>query len=555
MKSLNVGTLKIPATAATKSFAFLAKRGAGKTYTAAVFAEEMASIGVPFVVFDPIDVWWGLRVAADGKGKGLPVVVFGLEHADIQITRDDGPKIARAIVKENISCVISTFGMSKTAMRHLIAEFSEELIKINDTPRHIFIEEAHEFVPQRVQSGAGKCFAAVESLVVMGRNRGLGVSLINQRAATLNKDVLTQVDTLVAMRSVGPQDRKALREWVEFHSAEGDFNDFISSLPSLPTGEAWVWSPEFMGTFERIKIRKRHTFHPDREKLGQNFKIPKISQTDIQGFIEGFSAKKAPVVAPAVPTVKHSGVSSSMEKHLQKENDILRKELEKAQLAAKKWQSYADMLEINIEQTSKSLSFIIRNEKPTAKSLLVSSRPAPRIETVNVSKSEGMPMPPAPVPTVETGDVKLVAAEKKVYSFLYANEGKAFTKVQLAVVTGYSPKSGSFLNGLYHLNALGLTKKVGDKTTVAVMDASLYTEGEQYSPDLWYSKLPKAERESLRFLRDNAGMAFSKEEIAEAIGYSVNSGSFLNGLYHLNSLGLTKREGGMTQISNELMEI
>lgn len=289
MKEINLGTIKMPLNAATKTFAILAKRGAGKTYTGAVMAEEFAKNNIPFVVIDPIDVWWGLRLAANGKDKGLPVVVFGVQHEDILLDRDMGRKIAQAIVKENISCVINTFGLPKAAQRHLLAEFADELLNINNTPRHIFIEEAHEYLPQRVFGGLGVVFNAVSNLVVMGRNRGIGVTLINQRAATLNKDVLTQLDTLLAFQNTSPQDRKALQEWVEYHSAEGDFKKFMDSLPSLPKGEGWIWSPEFMGIFEKIKIRQRETFHPDREKLDSNFVMPELDQMDIQGFIQKFT--------------------------------------------------------------------------------------------------------------------------------------------------------------------------------------------------------------------------------------------------------------------------
>lgn len=88
--------LQMPINAATKSFAILAKRGAGKSYTGAVMAEEFHKNNIPFVVFDPIDVWWGLKFKQTGKnedgspilGKGLPIVVFGLEHADIKIEKD-----------------------------------------------------------------------------------------------------------------------------------------------------------------------------------------------------------------------------------------------------------------------------------------------------------------------------------------------------------------------------------------------------------------------------------------------------------------------------------
>lgn len=289
---INIGTIKFPLNSATKTFAILAKRGAGKSYTGAVMAEEFFKNNIPFVVFDPIDVWWGLRLAKNGKDEGLPVVVFGLEHADIQLDRDMGRKMAQAVVRENISCIISTFGMPKAGQRHLITEFSEEILSINNTPRHIFIEEAHEYIPQRVFGPLGKCFNAVSNLVVMGRNRGLGVTLINQRAATVNKDVLTQLDTLIALRSVGPQDRKALAEWVAFHGLQEDkrFEEFLLSLPELPTGEGWVWSPEFLGIFQKIKIRHRETFHPDREKVDKNFVMPSLCQVDVQIFIDRFSA-------------------------------------------------------------------------------------------------------------------------------------------------------------------------------------------------------------------------------------------------------------------------
>src|ERR671924_1637650 len=103
---LNLGSIQLPLNAATKSFAILAKRGAGKSYTGAVLAEEFHKNNIPFVVFDPIDVWWGLRLAKGGTTNGMPVVVFGQDHAGIPLTREMGKAIAQAIVQDNVSCVI-----------------------------------------------------------------------------------------------------------------------------------------------------------------------------------------------------------------------------------------------------------------------------------------------------------------------------------------------------------------------------------------------------------------------------------------------------------------
>lgn len=408
--TINLGTLKMPINSATKTFAILAKRGAGKSYTGAVLAEEFYKNKIPFVVFDPIDVWWGLKLNKDGKSKGLPVVVFGLEHADIKIDRDMGRKIAQAVVKHNISCVISTFGMPKVAQRHLIAEFAEEILNINNTPRHIFIEEAHEYVPQRVFGGLGKTFNNVSNLVVMGRNRGLGVTLINQRASTINKDVLTQLDSLLAFRNVAPQDRKALKDWVEYHTAEGDFDKFMDSLPSLPTGEGWIWSPEFLGVFEKIKIRQRETFHPDREKLGEQFKMPELEQTDVQEFIKEFKQD-----IKLVKKADDKNIEDKEEKKDSQEVLLLRNEYESKILQK----------DLEIRKRDDLINSIRKMLGVNESNLVVSN-----IQSSNLQMW-----------LEKLGD----SGASRILKFLAEKSGLKFTRSQIGLAVGMSAKGGSFL--------------------------------------------------------------------------------------------------------------
>ncbi len=414
---LNLGTIQMPINAVTRTFAILAKRGAGKSYTGGVMAEEFYKNNLPFVVMDPIDIWWGLRLNKNGKDKGLPVVVFGTHHADIQLHRNMGRKIAQAVVKKNISCVLSTFGMPKVAQRHLITEFSEEILNINNTPRHIFIEEAHEYLPQRVFGGLGKTFNAVSNLVVMGRNRGLGVTLINQRAATVNKDVLTQLDTLLAFQNTSPQDRKALREWVDYHGAdEGNFKEFMDSLPSLPRGQGWIWSPEFMGVFQRIKIRKRETFHPDREKIGKKIKMPELNQIDIQGFIAEFSSSLK--TEKSKPIVIKADVKPVEE--VKKDN--------------------AELIRLRNEYESKLLQKDIeirkRDEVIEQVKRLVGSNSTVDKEQVN--------------PAFTSSNVSMwleklgSGGTSRILKFLADKSGMKFTRSQVALAVGLAPKAGSF---------------------------------------------------------------------------------------------------------------
>jgi hypothetical protein len=410
---INLGTIKIPLNSATKTFGILAKRGAGKTYAGAVMAEEFFSNNIPFVVFDPIDMWWGLKIDKNGKEKGLPIVVFGIEHSDIKLERDMGRKIAQAIVKHNVSCIISTFGMPKVGQRHLMTEFAEELLTINDTPRHVFIEEAHEFVPQRVFGQLGKTFNAVSNLVVMGRNRGIGVTLINQRAATINKDVLTQVDAIIALRSVGPQDKKALGEYASFHGVEDDkrFIQFINSLPSLPTGEAWLWSPEFLNVFEKIKIRQRRTFHPDREKIGSNFDMPVLNQVDIQDFIDSF---------------KKSSTKPVQLDQKEKKEQPIRESIDFVALR-NTYESKLMQKDIELRQLKSTIASI---RKMVGSDVQVSDIQTTEIE---VNNNVGMWVS-------KLGNT----GASRILKFLSAKSGMKFTRSQVALGVGMAAKGGSF---------------------------------------------------------------------------------------------------------------
>ncbi len=58
VEGLTLGpALVLPVEAVTETFAILAKRGAGKTYTAAMLVEEMMGAGLPVVIVDPVGVW------------------------------------------------------------------------------------------------------------------------------------------------------------------------------------------------------------------------------------------------------------------------------------------------------------------------------------------------------------------------------------------------------------------------------------------------------------------------------------------------------------------
>jgi hypothetical protein len=250
--------LSLPLDAVSRTFGILAVRGAGKSNTAAVMAEEMFKAQLPFCVIDPVGSWFGLRSSSDGSAAGLSIPIFGGKHGDVPLERGAGELIADLIVEKRLTCVLdlSRFDSESDKKAFLLA-FARRLYQKNENPLHLFLEEADDYIPQSPMGDEKQLLRAWENIVRRGRARGIGMTLITQRSAAVAKMVLTQVETLFAMRTTGPQDIAAIEAWVKYHQVG---KDVLSTLASLEDGEAWVWSPHYLKTMSRHQIRRRETF-------------------------------------------------------------------------------------------------------------------------------------------------------------------------------------------------------------------------------------------------------------------------------------------------------
>jgi len=289
VKRLRIATgLDLPAEEFVSSATgIIGKRGRGKTGAVKRIQEECVRVGLPFVSFDPVGVAWGIRSSFDGSGPGLPVLVVGGPHGDVRLDRRAGDQVARSIVQANVPAVIDFSEEPKRAYREFVRDFSHTLFTINDTPRLVIVEEAPELVPQRPRPDMMEVLEAVERLVRLGRNKAIGVVLVSQRTATISKDVLSQIDLLLAFGVVAPQDKKAIREWVEEKGQEEKYAEFEDGLSKLGRREAWAWAPEaFGGIFRQVRIRDFHTFHPDKTHLARlKLLAVKPTTTDVSGIV------------------------------------------------------------------------------------------------------------------------------------------------------------------------------------------------------------------------------------------------------------------------------
>jgi hypothetical protein len=270
-------TLALPLDFVTSTQAILAKKGKGKTYKAAVQAEELLDAHQQIVAIDPTGAWWGLRASADGKSAGYPVTIFGGEHADVPLETTAGEVIAEAIATEHFSAIIDLSLFRKGEALRFMAAFMETLYRKNRAALHLFIDEADVVAPQKTFSPEqARALGATDDLVRRGRIRGIGCTLITQRPQVLNKDVLSQIDMLTALGMNHPKDIGAIKDWVAVHGDEAQAKQMIADLPALPVGEAWVWAPA-ANIFKRVTFRDRRTFDSGRTpKAGEKVRAPKV---------------------------------------------------------------------------------------------------------------------------------------------------------------------------------------------------------------------------------------------------------------------------------------
>jgi hypothetical protein len=107
---------------------------------------------------------------------------------------------------------------------------------------------------------------AANNLVSLGRSIGLRIVMISQRPAKLHKDSLTQVETLVAMRLWRRRIAAAVDDWIGEWADKDQGKEITASLPSLPTGDAWVWSPE-SGFLKRVHFPLARTYDSSKAPI------------------------------------------------------------------------------------------------------------------------------------------------------------------------------------------------------------------------------------------------------------------------------------------------
>jgi uncharacterized protein len=97
----------IPKQALDDRLAFVGTAGSGKTYNAGSCVERLLGAKARAVVIDPLGVWWGLRLKADGETESpFNIPIFGGNHGDLALTEHAGALIGETVAGMSESCIL-----------------------------------------------------------------------------------------------------------------------------------------------------------------------------------------------------------------------------------------------------------------------------------------------------------------------------------------------------------------------------------------------------------------------------------------------------------------
>ncbi len=174
----------------------------------------------------------------------------------------------RELVQPGQCAIINLKGAAPDVQEIVVTRLTSmlwEARKRGEVPAFILvIEEAHNFCPER-NVGNAVSGPVIRTVASEGRKFGMGLLIVSQRPAKIDKNVLSQCNTQVVLKVTNPNDLKAIVQSVEGINAET-----ADEVQRLPVGAALVaggglTQPVF------VDVRPRLTRHGGRSVsvLGQ----------------------------------------------------------------------------------------------------------------------------------------------------------------------------------------------------------------------------------------------------------------------------------------------
>lgn len=561
--------LPIPLEALEDCGAILGRRGAGKSGTGRVLLEHELAAGRRCCAIDPKGDWWGIRMDKAGKTSGFDLPIFGGSHGDLALTEGMGEMLGRLVATHDLSCVVDLSGFpSQAAQRRFARDFATALYEHNRQPITLFVDEADQLAPQRVPADMARLLHAMESLIRLGRQRGIFMWMLTQRPQVLNKNLLSQAESLIAMKVTTPHDRGAIRDWMDAHDPD-QAKEIEQQLAKLDVGEAFAWVPaaDFLG---RVRFPLFATYDsgrtPRHGETVEAVKLPSIDLSALQAALASVAKTEGDHPDDSIPTepkaaLKKGGEVGRMLKQRDDRIAELEAELAEARSDAGAWRAAARDATAALENAGARLNKIVEiasqakagvdasvpetgsRAEPVSRAAAGRSAAA-TAERMAVTAGETAPSRAARQRAAPEGPHPLAA---KIVNQLEALAPAKFTWKQVASLLGYKPEGGYFRAGKRDALASGKLEEVDDYVS-STIEAEGLSHAKAYA--LWEAILPSPAPAIMERLRDAGEL--TSDQLAGLLGYEASGGYFRSGLKHLRQNGVITEAGARVKLADPL---
>ncbi len=185
-------------------------------------------------------------------------VIASLESLDsIGVFSEKGTSTEELVQKGKCS-IINMRGVPPDIQDVVVARLTEELFKdrkVGKIPPFLFVvEEAHNYCPEH---GIGHAVSSsmLRTVASEGRKFGMGLCVVSQRPAKIDKNIISQCNTNIILKVTNPNDLKAI-----IQSVEGLTSQTYDEIQRLPIGVALISGASIQIPI-LVEIRTRETDH------------------------------------------------------------------------------------------------------------------------------------------------------------------------------------------------------------------------------------------------------------------------------------------------------
>jgi uncharacterized protein len=234
------------------------------------------------------DLLFQLKTSEENSGKWA--LINTLEYIKKLDLFSQNPTLTSELVVPGKATIINLKGLPQEIQEIIVYKLTSDLFgdrkKGYIPPFFMVIEEAHNFLPER-SLGEAKSSSILRQAAAEGRKFGMGLCIISQRPAKLDKNIISQASTQIILKVTNSLDIRALSS-----SIEGLTQDTEKEIPNLPIGTAMVTGVVDLPIF--VDLRPRKTKHggeavqiyikQDEEEKGEVMEVilPKVTKQDFE---------------------------------------------------------------------------------------------------------------------------------------------------------------------------------------------------------------------------------------------------------------------------------